>query len=111
MDWTTVSRSKNRPRSIEQTTPYKNDPIRVRMTKLAEADCPGPKKCINSTSLQSLIRTRIEKKLSQEKADILCAFPRNTFKNIESNRMLPTEEQKRRIQQHFVIYLKIDTIE
>jgi len=49
-------------------------------------------------------------KLTQEKADNLCAFPRNTFKDIEANRIVPTEEQKRRIQQHFGIAIKIDTL-
>ena len=49
-------------------------------------------------------------KLTQEKADITCAFPRNTFKDIESNRLIPNEEQKRRIQQNLGIQLKIDTI-
>jgi ribosome-binding protein aMBF1 (putative translation factor) len=49
-------------------------------------------------------------KLSQEKADIDCAFPRNTFKSIESNRLLPNEDQKRRIHQHMGIQLKINTV-
>ena len=108
MDWITVShRSKNRS-NTPNTPNTKRSDLRNRIFKLADADCPGPKKSINPTSLQSLIRTRIEKKLSQEKSDVLCAFPRNTFKNIESNRIIPTEEQKRRIQLHFDTYLKMD---
>jgi hypothetical protein len=94
--------------SIQTRDPEKNE--KIRMAKLADADGPGPVKRINSESLQSLIRKRIELKLSQEKADNTCAFPRNTFKDIESNRLIPTEEQKRRIQQNFSIQLKIDTI-
>lgn len=107
MDWITVSR---RPKNRSNIVNNKISDPRNRMSKLADADCPGPKKYINPTSLQSLIRARIEKKLSQEKSDVLCAFPRNTFKNIESNRIIPTEDQKRRIQLHFDTYLKIDIV-
>ena len=46
-------------------------------------------------------------KLTQEKSDILCAFPRNTFKNIESRRIIPSEEQKHIIQEKFEIYLSV----
>jgi hypothetical protein len=63
-------------------------------------------KHIDPSSLQLLIRTRIDKKLTQEKSDTICNFPSNTFKNIESTRCIPTEEQKLLIQQHFNIYLK-----
>jgi ribosome-binding protein aMBF1 (putative translation factor) len=83
---------------------------RIRMAKLDSSDAPPPKKRITSESLQSLIRKRIELKLSQEKADVACSFPRNTFKDIESNRLIPSEEQKRRINQNFHIQLKLDTI-
>lgn len=68
------------------------------------------KSYINPNSVQELIRARIEKNLNQEKSDALCAFPRNTFKNIESHRIIPTEEQKRRIQKHFNVYLKMDSL-
>ena len=94
--------------SIQSRDPTKNE--KIRMAKLADADEPGPKKRINAQSLQELIRKRIELKLSQEKADVLCAFPRNTFKEIEAHRLMPNEDQKRRIQQNLGISLKIDTI-
>ena len=90
--------------SIQVKDPAKNE--KIRMAKLANIDCPGSKKCINPTSLQSLIKSRIELKVTQENADNMCAFPRNTFKNIESNRTIPSDEQKRSIQQHFNVYLK-----
>ena len=94
--------------SIQSRDPAKNE--KIRMAKLADADEPGPKKRVNAQSLQELIRKRIELKLNQEKADVLCAFPRNTFKEIEANRLMPNEEQKRRIQQNLGISLKVDTI-
>ena len=61
--------------------------------------------CINPKSLQELIRARIKKNLNQEQSDVVCSFPCNTFKNIESNLIIPTEEQKCNIQQHFNVYL------
>jgi ribosome-binding protein aMBF1 (putative translation factor) len=114
-DWTPVVArrrySKKDPKSgqstIQARDPEKNE--KIRMAKLADYDGPGPVKRVNAESLQSLIRKRIELKLSQEKADITCSFPRNTFKEIEAHRLVPTEEQKRRIQQNLGIQLKIDT--
>jgi ribosome-binding protein aMBF1 (putative translation factor) len=94
--------------SIQVKDPAKNE--KIRMAKLADADGPGPKKRVHPESLQELIRKRIEMKLSQEKADNTCAFPRNTFKDIESNRFLPNEDQKRRIHQNMGIQLKIYTM-
>jgi hypothetical protein len=103
-DWTPViSRrrySKKDPKSgpsiIQSRDPERNE--KIRMGKLADADGPGPVKRVNPESLQDLIRKRIELKLSQEKADITCSFPRHTFKDIEARRLVPTEDQKRRIQ-------------
>ncbi len=116
-DWTTVTvrrrHSKKDGSSSGQGTIQNRDPAKnekIRLAKIAESDGPGPKKRVNPESLQALIRKRIEMKLSQEKADILCSFPRNIFKDIESNRLIPNEDQKRRIQQNLGIQLKIDTI-
>ena len=114
-DWTTVTirrkyskkdQVKNGNTTIQIRDPDKNE--KIRMVKLADTDVPVLKKRINAESLQSLIRKRIELKLSQEKADITCSFPRNTFKEIEAHRLMPNEEQKRRIQQNFGIQLKTD---
>lgn len=71
--------------------------------------CPVLSKHISSDSIQSLIRTRIEMKITQYKADILCSFPPNTFKNIESCCLIPNEEQINKIQQHFNVQLNIIT--
>jgi hypothetical protein len=73
-------------------------------------EIPAIKKRIESESLQQLIRKRIQMKVNQEKADTLCAFPRNTFKNIESNRLLPIESQLQRIERVFDIILKINIV-
>ena len=83
---------------------------RTRLAKLEEADVPPPKKRISPESLQALIRKRIEMNLTQEKADGLCSFPRNTFKEFEANRAVPNEQQKQRIHQNFGIAIKVVTI-
>jgi hypothetical protein len=93
---------------IQQKDPQHSE--RIRMAKLEHSDTPLPKKRVNHETLQALIRKRIEMKLNQEKADSLCAFPKHTFKDIESNKLIPTEDQKRRILQNFGIQLKVDTV-
>ena len=116
-DWTTVTVRRRYSKkdaiasgqgSIQHRDPTKSE--KIRMAKLADTDRPLPKKRVNSESLQTLIRKRIEMKVTQEKADITCSFPRNTFRDIESNRFIPNEDQKQRILQNFSIQLKIVTI-
>ena len=116
-DWTTVTvrrrTSKKDTSSLGQGSIQYRDPAKsekIRIAKLEDTDLPGPKKRVNSESLQELIRKRIEMKVTQEKADITCSFPRNTFKDIESNCLIPNEDQKQRILQNFSIQLKIVTI-
>ena len=116
-DWTTVTvrrrTSKKDTSSLGQGSIQYRDPAKsekIRIAKLEDTDLPGPKKRVNSESLQELIRKRIEMKVTQEKADITCSFPRNTVKDIESNRLIPNEDQKQRILQNFSIQLKIVTI-
>ena len=114
-DWTTVvlkrrltKREEGRYIGTEVRDVERNE--RSRLTKIAEADYTDvPKKQAASESLQDLIRKRMELKLSQEKADQLCNFPRYTIKGIESRRVLPTPLQQSAIQKHFNVRLKIVT--
>jgi len=69
-----------------------------------------PKKTITMDSLQTLIRRRIELKLNQEKADQMCGFTVNTFKNIESKRLVPTEKHQMNIQKYLGVQLKITKV-
>ena len=94
--------------TTEVRDPAKNE--KIRMAKIENSETPIAKKQLANESLQELIRKRLELKLNQEQADIKCAFPRHTFKEIEAKRLIPSEEQKRRIQQHMGIQLKINTI-
>lgn len=107
-DWTTVVLRKNTQKN-EHRSPI--DPERARLAKLDQQDiADAPKKRVVSESLQQLIRKRIDMKLSQEMADHLCAFPRHTFKNLESRRELPTSKQQSAIQKIMGIQLRIETI-
>lgn len=105
-DWTTVT-LKRRPAKKDSQEAEINE--RNRMAKLDSPENIITKKSVQPESLQALIRKRIEMKLNQEKADQLCSFPRHTFKEIEANRAVPTQEQQSRIQRHFGIQIKIHT--
>jgi len=116
-DWTPVVArrhySKKEAHAKGQTTIQVRDAghsERIRLAKLDSTDAPIVKKRVQPESLQSLIRKRIEMKLTQEKADQLCSFPANTFKNIESNRLVPAEDFKQRIHQQFGVQLKVDNV-
>lgn len=115
-DWTlvTVRRQYNKKEAIQRGhySIQAKDSTRTerdRLAKLDATDSPLPKKRVAPETLQALIRKRIELKLNQEKADVMCAFPRNTFKDIESKRLIPTEEQVRRIQHNLGVQLKLET--
>ena len=112
-DWTPVTfrrRTASKKENNIQPHDYKKDE-KIQMAKLENSDKPIVKKRISPESLQVLIRRRIELTLSQIKADTKCSFPRNTFKDIESNRLIPSEEQRRRINLHFGILLKVNTVD
>jgi hypothetical protein len=108
-DWTVVTFKRN----SSKKKPAANEEVKrnesIRMAKLDSEDAYVPKKRTQPASLQALIRKRIELSLSQEKADTLCAFPRNTFKDIESNRIVPNEKHQSIIQKQFGVQIKIDS--
>jgi DNA-binding XRE family transcriptional regulator len=118
-DWTTVVlKRRNTKRDstsmnatgVEVEARDANRNERGRMSKIADMDyIDAPKKEVISESLQELIRKRMELKLSQDKADQLCNFPRHTMKWIESRRILPSSAHQNSIQKHFGVQLKITT--
>lgn len=92
-DWITICRRKRGPVSYVEE---QKDPDNV----------PRPR--VASESLLALIRKRMEMKLNQEMADLLCHFPRYTFKGVESRRILPTSFQLSQIEKYFNVPLKMD---
>lgn len=120
-DWTTVVLRKGPSKKAAQAGVSEDVSIevrdherheRARLAKIEEQDiADAPKKRVHAESIQQLIRKRIEMKLNQEKADQLCNFSRNTFKDIESHRALPTSKQQSVIQKMFGVQLRIITIQ
>ena len=113
-DWTTVV-LKRRPTTAkregaeEVRDADRNE--RLRAAKMDRMDyAEAPKKQVASESLQALIRKRMELKLSQDKADQLCNFPRHTIKGIESRRILPTPAHQATLQKILGVQLKIVTV-
>jgi len=115
-DWTTVVLKRNTPKReskedgvIQARNPNLNE--QLRFAKLEANDGNDlPKKRVQSECLQVLIRKRMEMKLNQEMADQVCSFPRNTFKSLESHRLIPSQKQQSMIQKIFGVQIKIDTI-
>ena len=105
--YTKKEKTQNSNTTIQPRDHLKNE--RLHMAKIENSEVPLPKKRITADTLQDLIRKRIEMKITQEKADNLCAFPRNTFKEIEAQRLIPTEDQKKRIYSNFSVQLKTAT--
>lgn len=65
------------------------------------------KKVIQQESIQELVTKRAERKLTQKQADAACAFPANTFRDIEAKQHIPTEKQQNVIQRILGVQLKI----
>lgn len=119
-DWTTVVLRKSGSKKGGQPGPSDDVSVeirdsekheRARLAKIEDQDiADAPKKRVQPASIQQLIRKRIDMKLNQEKADQLCNFPRNTFKDIESHRALPTSKQQSVIQKVFGVQLRVITV-
>jgi len=112
-DWTTVVLKKRtttkEARITGQLETQNRDSDRSernRLAKLEQDEIAPPKKRLHPESIQSLIRKRLELGLTQDKADQKCAFPRYTFREIESHRLLPSASQHSTIQRQFGIQLK-----
>ena len=85
---------------------------KIRLAKLDNSDdVSKPKKRVNSESIQELIKKRIEMKLTQDKADALCAFPKHTFRDIEAYRLIPSSQHLNKIQSRIGVQLRIDTVQ
>lgn len=112
-DWTTVVLKKRSTMKDAKLSGNTETQVRdtnrgemSRLAKLEQDDVAIPKKRLHPESIQSLIRKRLELGLTQDKADQKCAFPRYTFREIESHRLLPNASQHSVIQRQFGIQLK-----
>ena len=62
---------------------------RAHARKLEEADGPAKMKVVTMESKQELIRARLARGLTQEKADAECALPKHTFRDLEAGKLTP----------------------
>ena len=79
----------------------------VESKNAADGDFHVVKKQVEIESLQVLCKRRAELKLTQKDADTKCAFPVNTFRDIENKTSVPTEKQQNVIQRVMGVQLKI----
>jgi hypothetical protein len=111
-DWNQVVLKKNNKTEEEKKNNNNKVFLFNEAQRLAKLDAGLPesnRKRIQSDSLQELIRRRIELKLTQEKADNKCAFPRHTFRDLEGKKVVPTQHQQSSIQKQFGIQLRIES--
>ncbi len=82
---------------------------RLRLSKLENDNESSLKqKRVSTTSIQQLIKKRIEMKLNQDGADNLCCFPKHTFKDIECGKYIPSPSQRQKINREFNIVLAME---
>jgi hypothetical protein len=103
-DWNPVILKKNKPKSIVSKPPASSvAPINKKDVSMGEPI----RKRIHPESIHELIQKRVFLNLTQDKADSKCSFPRNTFKDFESRKSIPTQLQQSAIQRQFGVQLRI----
>lgn len=80
-----------------------------RLVKLEKDEAPVRKR-VTLVSIQELIRKRLEMKLTQDKLNTVCAFPKNIIKDIEAGKLIPSEGQKQKLQHVLSIQIKTELV-
>ena len=83
-------------------------PERAHARKLEEADGPAKAKIVAADSKQELIRARLGRSLTQDKADAACALPKHTFRDIEAGKLTPTPAILRSISRELGVNLRLE---
>jgi len=96
-DWKPVVLTKSKPVKV----------VHHQKAESADGDINIVKKQVQAESLQMLCKRRTELSLKQKQADTKCAFPVNTFRDIENRTAIPSEKQQNVIQRVFGVQLKI----
>jgi hypothetical protein len=111
-DWTpvTVRRSRTGPKTgpTEQRTRDHNSATHQHARALAESEEITKPKYLPPESRKALIAARLAKKLTQDQADALCAFPKHTFKGLEAGSLVPNHNHFRVISRELQLNLKIN---
>ncbi len=81
---------------------------RAHARKLEEADVPVKPKMVAADSKQDLIRARLARSLTQEKADAACALPKHTFRDLEAGKLSPNAGILRAISRELGVNLRLE---
>ena len=116
-DWTPVTVRRSRPTNqtdakarglTEQRVRDHNSAIHQHARALAESEEVIKPKYLPPESRKSLIAARLAKKLTQDQADALCAFPKHTFKGLEAGSLVPNHNHFRIISRELQVNLKVN---
>lgn len=109
-DWEPVTiRSKNPSVGGKRTavTVERKSSEGARLAKI-EREEVGKPKTLTSESRQALIAARVALKKTQADMDRQCAFPANTFREIEAGRLTPVGAMLNRINRELKIGLRLE---
>jgi hypothetical protein len=80
----------------------------IRLAKLDNSDEIKKPKTLTSESRQALVAARVALKKTQAEMDAQCAFPKNTFREIEAGRLTPVGAMLNRINRDLKISLRLE---
>lgn len=115
-DWTTVvlkkrgytsSPSSSKKASIQERKPNNEGQRLAAIEKRIDNNETIVQKKLEPESKKILIQMRLSKGLTQEQADQLCGMPRNSFRELEAGRRLPSGRDISSIQKQLGVALKL----
>jgi len=115
-DWTTVvlkkrgytsSSSGPNKATIQERKPNNEGQRLAALEKRIDSNETLVQKKLESESKKILIQMRLSRRLTQEQADQLCGLPRNSFRELEAGRRLPSGRDISSIQKQLGVALKL----
>jgi hypothetical protein len=108
-DWTTVTFNKTRgnKNTIKERQPNNEAQRLAAIERKIENNEVIIQKKLDPESKKILIQMRLAQNLNQDKADQLCGLPRNSFRELEAGRRVPTGREISSIQKKLGVALKL----
>jgi len=108
-DWTTVTFNKSRgnKNTIKERQPNNEAQRLAAVERKIDNNEVIIQKKLDPESKKLLIQMRLAQSLNQEKADQLCGLPRNSFRELEAGRRVPTGKEISSIQKYLGVSLKL----
>lgn len=85
---------------------YTHDAAAARKLEQAEDVCPVKK--LSNASRTLIMQKRAEKQMNQTQLNTHCSFPANTIRDIESGKLIPTQNQLTTINNALKLSLKLE---